>query len=81
MFKLNDNNTKTRDFYETRILKIINISNFKTKNKLNMTLQVLMKTTISKQHNTDWGNFLFIRAHEVIFVLVECALHRSEIKR
>ena len=34
MFKLNDNNTKTRDFYETRILKIINISNFKTKNKV-----------------------------------------------
>ena len=53
MFKLNDNNTKTRDFYETRILKIINSSNFKTENKLNMTLQVLMKTTISKQHNTD----------------------------
>ena len=31
MFKLNDNNTKTRDFYETRILKDTNIFNFQTK--------------------------------------------------
>ena len=53
MFKLNDNNTKTRNVYATRILKAVNIFNFKTKNKLNKTLQVPMKTTISKQHNTD----------------------------
>ena len=50
MLKLNDNNTKTRDFYKTRILKVINIFNFQTKNKLKMTIQVPMKTTISKQH-------------------------------
>ena len=73
MFKLNDNNTKTRDFYETRILKASNIFNFQMKNKLKMT--------IHKQHHTDWGNFLFIKAREVIFFLAECALHRSEIKR
>ena len=81
MFKLNDNNTKTRDFYKIRILKAINIFNFQMKNKLKMTIQVPMKTTISKQHHTDWGNFLFIRACEVIFFLVEGALHRFEIKR
>ena len=80
MLKLNDNNTKTRDFYKTRILKAINIFNFQTKNKLKMTIQVPMKTTISKQH-TDWGNFLFIRAREVIFFWVECAPHRFKIKR
>ena len=81
MFKLVDNSTKTRDFYETRILKAINIFNFQMKNKLKMTIQVPMKTTISKQHHADWGNFLFIRARKVIFILVECALHRFEIKR
>ena len=81
LFKLNDNNTKTRVFYETRILKAINIFNFQMKNKLKMTIQVPMKTTISKQNNTDWGNFLFIRAREVIFFLVKCVLHRFEIKR
>ena len=53
MFKLNDNNTKTRVFYETRILKAINIFNFQMKKKLKMTIQVPMKTTISKQNNTD----------------------------
>ena len=62
MFKLNDIKTTTRDFYETRILKPINIFNFQMKNKLKMTIQVLMKTMISKQHHTDRGNFLFIRA-------------------
>ena len=81
MFKLNDNNTKTRDFYETRIWKATNIFNLQMKNKLKMTIQVPMKTTISKHNHTDWGNFLFIRAREVIFFLVECALHRLEIKR
>ena len=53
MFKLNDNNTKTRDIYETQILKAINIFNFQMKNKLKMTIQVPMKTTISKQRLTD----------------------------
>ena len=53
MFKLNDNNTKTRDFYEARILKATNIFNFQMKNKLEMTIQVPMKTAISKQHHTD----------------------------
>ena len=53
MFKLNDNNTKTRDFYETRILKAINIFNSLMKNKLKMTIQVPMKMAISKQHHTD----------------------------
>ena len=81
MFKLNDNNTKTRDFYETRILKAINVFNSQMKNKLKMTIQVPMKMAISKQHHTDWGNFLFIRVREVIFFLVECALNRFEIKR
>ena len=81
MFKLNDNNTKTRDIYETQILKAINIFNFQMKNKLKMTIQVPMKTTISKQRHTDWGDFLFIRVREVIFFLVECALNRFEIKR
>ena len=52
MFKLNDNNTKTRDFYEKRILKAI-ISNCQMKNKMKMTIQVPMKTMISKQHHTD----------------------------
>ena len=80
MFKLNDNNTKTRDFYETRILKAINIFNSLMKNKLKMTIQVPMKMAISKQQHTDWGNFLFIRVREVIFFLVECALNRFEIK-
>ena len=28
MFKLNDNNTKTHNFYETRILKATDIFNF-----------------------------------------------------
>ena len=51
------------------------------KNKLKMTIQVPMKTMISKQHHTDWGNFLLIRAREIIFFLVECALHRFEIER
>ena len=53
MFKLNDNNTKTRDFYKTRILKAINNFNFQMENKFKMTIQVPMKTTISKQHHTD----------------------------
>ena len=50
MFKLND---QTRDFYKTRILKAINIFNFQMKKGLKMTIQVPMKTTISKQHHTD----------------------------
>ena len=52
MFKLNDNNTKTRDFYKIRISKAINIFNFQMKNKLKITIEVPMKTTISKQHHT-----------------------------
>ena len=68
MFKLNDNNTKTRDFYKLRISKAINIFNFQMKNKLKITIEVPMKTTISKQHHTAWGNFLFIRVRQVIFV-------------
>ena len=80
MFKLNDNNTKTWDFHETQILKAINIFNIQMKSKLKMTIQVPMKTMNSK-HHTDWGNFLFIRVHGIIFFLEECALHRFEIKR
>ena len=53
MFKLNDNNTKTGDFYEARILKATNVFNFQMKNKLKVMIQVPMKTTISKQHHTD----------------------------
>ena len=46
-------NVSTYDFYETQILKAINIFNFQMKNKLKMMIQVPMKTTISKQHHTD----------------------------